>query len=237
MPHDLKRLSRLTALLTRLQTRRVVTAPALAAQFGVSVRTVYRDMRALEAAGIPIYTEEGKGYSLLEGYRLAPVSFTPEEAHALVTAEHLLSRQQDTALTLALSSAVSKVRAVLADEEREGAALLASRLATSPMQPVPAAADTLMLIQQALVSYQLVRIDYQAMGNDAVTTREVEPFALYFSLEGQWLLIGFCRLRQAFRLFRLGRMIRLETLPVHFAPHTLTLAEFLATRQKNFSHP
>ncbi|MFP8966870.1 helix-turn-helix transcriptional regulator [Pokkaliibacter sp. CJK22405] len=237
MPQDLKRLSRLTALITQLQTRRVVTAVQLAACFGVSVRTVYRDIRALEAAGIPIYTEEGKGYSLVEGYRLAPVSFTPQEAHALVTAEHLLAIQQDAALAQVLSSAISKVRSVLPEEEREGAALLSSRLATSPMQPAPASADSLLVIQQALVNYQLLLIGYQAAQGDTLTEREVEPFALYFSLEGHWLLIGFCRLRQAFRLFRLDRITLLKALPAHFTPHKLTLAEFLAQKQANFSHP
>lgn len=67
--NDTKRLSRLTAILTQLQTKRLLTAPVLANKFSVSVRTIYRDIRALEQAGVPILTEDGKGYSLMEGYR------------------------------------------------------------------------------------------------------------------------------------------------------------------------
>lgn len=58
--NDTKRLSRLTAILTQLQTKRLLTATTLADKFGVSVRTIYRDIRALEQAGVPILTEEGE---------------------------------------------------------------------------------------------------------------------------------------------------------------------------------
>ncbi len=80
---ETKRLSRLVALLTLLQTKRLITAAELADRFAVSTRTIYRDMRALENAGVPILTHEGKGYGLLEGYRLPPLTFTEQEANAL----------------------------------------------------------------------------------------------------------------------------------------------------------
>lgn len=84
---DIKRLSRLTAILTQLQTKRILTSTTLAEKFGVSVKTIYRDIRALEQAGVPIFTEDGKGYSLIEGYRIPPVMFTENEANALITTE------------------------------------------------------------------------------------------------------------------------------------------------------
>ncbi len=87
---DTKRLSRLTAILIQLQAKRMVTANDLARKFGVSARTIYRDIKALEQAGVPIVTEEGKGFSLLEGYRLPPIMFTESEANALITAEQLV---------------------------------------------------------------------------------------------------------------------------------------------------
>jgi len=71
--NETKRLSRLTAILTQLQTKRLLTATTLAEKFGVSIRTVYRDIRALEQAGVPIITEDGKGCSLMEGYKIPPV--------------------------------------------------------------------------------------------------------------------------------------------------------------------
>lgn len=94
--NDTTRLSRLTAILTQLQTKRLLTATILAEKFNVSIRTIYRDIRTLEQAGVPIITEEGKGYSLMEGYRVPPVMFTEAQANALITAEQLVLQNKDT---------------------------------------------------------------------------------------------------------------------------------------------
>jgi predicted DNA-binding transcriptional regulator YafY len=83
--NDTNRLSRLTAILTQLQTTKLITATALAEKYQVSVRTIYRDIRSLEKSGVPVLTEEGRGYSLMEGYRVPPISFTESEANALIT--------------------------------------------------------------------------------------------------------------------------------------------------------
>ena len=88
--NDTKRLSRLTAILTQLQTKRLLTSTILAEKFNVSVRTIYRDIRALEQAGVPILTDEGKGYYLMEGYKIPPVMFTEKQANALILAEQLI---------------------------------------------------------------------------------------------------------------------------------------------------
>ena len=92
------RLSRLTAIVTQLQSKRIVTAREIAEKYNISIRTVYRDIRTLEMSGIPIVTEEGKGYSIMEGYKLPPVMFTEEEANALITAEHVLRNNPDQSL-------------------------------------------------------------------------------------------------------------------------------------------
>lgn len=88
--NDKKRLSRLTAILTQLQTKRLLTSTTLTEKFGVSVRTIYRDIRALEQAGVPILTEDGRGYTLMEGYKIPPVMFTENQANALILAEQLV---------------------------------------------------------------------------------------------------------------------------------------------------
>ena len=71
MAEDKPRLARLTAIMTQLQSKRIVTARDIAEKHNVSIRTVYRDIRTLEKSGIPIITEEGKGYSIMEGYKLS----------------------------------------------------------------------------------------------------------------------------------------------------------------------
>jgi len=79
-----KRFDRIVAILIQLQSKKIVRAQDLATRFEVSLRTIYRDIRTLEASGVPIYSEAGLGYSLLEGYRLPPVMFTREEAESFI---------------------------------------------------------------------------------------------------------------------------------------------------------
>jgi predicted DNA-binding transcriptional regulator YafY len=125
---DTKRLSRLTAILLQLQTKRISNASELAEKFSVSKRTIYRDIRALEQAGIPIFTEEGKGYSLVEGYTIPPIMFTESEANALITAEQLILKNKDTSFIKEYSEAINKVKSVLKRNTKDKANLLSDRI-------------------------------------------------------------------------------------------------------------
>lgn len=113
MAEDKPRLARLAAIMTQLQSKRIVTAKDIAEKHNISIRTVYRDIRTLEKSGIPIVTEEGKGYSIMEGYKLPPVMFTEEEANALITAEQLILKNKDQSLTDHYVSAVTKIKSIL----------------------------------------------------------------------------------------------------------------------------
>ena len=88
-------LSRLISLLTLLRSKRLLTATELAEKYGVSVRTIYRDIRKLEEAGVPVYSIEGRGYSLVETYAMAPVQFSEKEANALITAQEIVKQSKD----------------------------------------------------------------------------------------------------------------------------------------------
>jgi biotin operon repressor len=76
----MNRVERISAILIHLQSKQIVRGQDIAERFGISLRTAYRDIRALEEAGVPIVGEAGTGYSLMEGYKLPPVMFTKEEA-------------------------------------------------------------------------------------------------------------------------------------------------------------
>lgn len=122
------RISRLSAIITQLQSKRVVTAKEIAKKHNVSVRTIYRDIRTLEKSGIPIVTEEGKGYSIMDGYKIPPVMFTQEEANALITAEQLIKKNKDQSLTEHYESAITKIKSVLKYNQKEETELLTDRL-------------------------------------------------------------------------------------------------------------
>lgn len=229
--NDTSRLSRLTAILIQLQTRQLLTAPALADKFGVSIRTIYRDIRALEQSGVPILTEEGKGYTLMEGYKVPPVMFTETEANALITAEHLVLKDKDTSLIQAYRSAIDKIKSVLRYSTKESVNLLAGRIAISRNHTEAGASNYLSTLQLALTNFKMVRIVYQKADTEESSTRDIEPFAL-LSTQGNWLLVAWCRLRKSFRLFRLDRMQNLVVLEEQFAPHKLSLEEYFAGIEK-----
>ena len=222
--NDTKRLSRLTAILIQLQTKRLLTAPELAGKFSVSIRTIYRDIKALEQAGVPVLTEEGKGYTLMEGYRVPPVMFTESQANALILAEQLVLKNKDASFVKDYSEAIDKIKSVLGQHVKDKANLLAERTRFSQNIYRERNSHHLSDLQFALTHFCLTKIEY-TNESDTITSRLVEPFAL-LSTEGNWLLVAWCRLRKGFRFFRLDRIRKLHLLPEKFTPHKMSLQEY-----------
>lgn len=106
--YSMSQLPRLISILTLLKSKRLLTASELSERFDVSIRTIYRDIRKLEEAGVPIITIEGKGYSLLDGYSVASVQFTEKEANSLITAQHLVKQTQDQSFIDDFTEAMTK---------------------------------------------------------------------------------------------------------------------------------
>lgn len=221
---DVKRLSRLSAITTQLQTKSLVTATELAERFSVSVRTIYRDIRALESSGVPIYTDEGKGYRLVDGYRLPPIMFTENEANALVMVEQLVLHNKDASLVKYYSDAIDKIKASLNSDNKAKVNLLSERTQFSQMKAQEKNSDNLSILQQALTNFFLVDIAYKDESAQP-TNRRIEPFALLNTRNG-WILVAWCRLRQDFRNFRLDRIQTLDLLTDTFTPHDMTLEDY-----------
>lgn len=222
--NNAKRLSRLTAILTQLQTKRLLTATQLADKFSVSVRTIYRDIRALEQAGVPIITEEGKGYTLMEHYRLPPITFTESEANALITAEQIVLKNKDASFVETYSEAIAKIKSVLKHSVKDKANLLSERVYFAENETIERTSNHLLAIQFALTNFLQTQITYTDEAQNT-TERIIEPFAL-LSTQEKWLLVAWCRLRNTFRFFRLDRIDKLTVLSEKFEPHQLTLQEY-----------
>lgn len=222
--NNTKRLSRLVAILTQLQTRQLVTSTKLAEKFGVSTRTIYRDLKALEQAGVPILTKDGRGYTLMEGYRIPPVMFSENQANALILAEQLVLKNRDSSLISDYAEAIDKIKAVLRQEDKDKANLLSLRTKFANLDNYEIKSNTLSSLQNALTNFYLVKLDYINAENN-ISTRIVEPFALLSITEG-WLMVAFCRLRAEFRYFRLDRIQKSQIQREKFTPHKMTLQEF-----------
>ncbi len=234
---DTKRIARLTAILIQLQTKRLLTSTALAEKFGVSVRTIYRDIKVLEQAGVPVLTEDGKGYSLMEGYKIPPVMFTEEEANALITAEQLVLTNKDSSLIAAYTEAINKVKAVLLYSTKNKAELLSNRIVVSAAMQGENTSNSLALIQYALTNFKRVNIVYHSEHKDEQTERAIEPFALYYNFKENWTLIAYCTLRKDYRMFRLDRIKKIHQLNASFTPHKLSVRDFLNANEKKFTTP
>ncbi|MEL7424072.1 MAG: effector binding domain-containing protein [Bacteroidota bacterium] len=230
------RLTRLAAIATQLQSKRLVTAREIADRHEVSIRTVYRDIRTLEESGIPIVTEEGKGYSIVDGYTLPPVMFTEEEALALVTAEHLLLTNKDQSLREQYSSALTKIKSTLRVQQKEKTEFLADRIQVRRNHRDDKTSNYLIQLQSTITDFLLVELTYLSLQNER-TQRTIEPFALY-TTQQNWVLVAYCRKRRAFRAFRLDRIEDLRVQEAHFTPHNMTLEEYLEScRKKSLTTP
>ena len=225
------RLSRLTQIVTLLQSKRLLTATFLSEKFGVSIRTIYRDIRTLEDSGIPIIIEEGKGYRLMEGYQLPPVMFTEEEANSLITAEQIILKNKDRSFVETYSNAIVKIKSVLKYNQKEKVDLLASRIQFRENEKESRSSTFLMTIQSAITDFRLIEIVYNSL-QDEQTIRTVEPFAIY-STKGNWIMIAYCRLREGFRAFRVDLIQKLSVQNQNFDPHKMTLEEYFIECRKN----
>ncbi len=218
----MKRLHRLTALLIKFQTKSSLKVKMLSEEFGVSSRTIYRDIQALEEAGVPIGYEPGEDYFLLEGYQVPPVHFTSEEANALITGKAIIDQNSDSSLIENFGTAIDKVRAVLRSQEKKQTNFLEQRIA--PSQPAKSQSGNLIQIQQAISMFSVLQIEYSsAIGVKSL--REVEPLALYFTQE-HWILVAYCKLRKAHREFRLDRISSVSRTAQHFPPNQFSLDDY-----------
>jgi predicted DNA-binding transcriptional regulator YafY len=188
---------RLFALAALLRGHRVRTADELAAALGVSVRTLYRDVAALRAMGVPVDGAAGVGYRLAAEGDLPAVAFTGAELEALALGARLVATWSDPELALAARSAVARIEAALPSALRS---VLMDVPLYAPRWRAPEPPAALGLVRQATVAGLWLDLDYVDL-RGARSARRVRPLSLHFW--GQvWTLGAWCELRQGFRAFR-----------------------------------
>ena len=182
--------------------RRPVRGSELAAELGVSLRTVYRDIQSLAGRGAPIEGAAGLGYVLRPGYTLPPLMFSEEEIEAVVLGSRMVAESADAPLARAARNALAKITAVLPEPRREEVASL-GLLSAKRTLLAPDGVD-LALLRKAIRAERKLWIHYRdEAGNH--TERRVWPIALTF-FDRVRLLAAWCELRQGFRHFRTDRI-------------------------------
>ena len=207
----MNRIDRLAAILIQLQSRRLVKAQDISEKFSISLRTVYRDVRALEEAGVPVIGEAGTGYRLMDGYKLPPVMFNQDEASALLTAAKLVQSKTDAGISKHYISALDKIRAVLRLSEKDHIEEIDDHIAVMTHPAIMHQPQTELHLQPLLKSIgtsSVIEINYTSLEKNETTRRKVEPVGIYY-LGNHWYLVAFCQLRNDYRNFRTDKIDKL----------------------------
>lgn len=210
---------RMLAIVLLLQARGILRAEDLAAEFETSVRTIYRDMQALSEAGVLIIGAPGTGYSLMEGYFLPPVSFSVNEAVALLIGADFMVRYFDDFYRNTAESSRIKIEALLPDPIRQEAERVRSTIRLLPDMGRESATDrerqSLSKLRLAVLHGHKIHFHYTRLAAGADGQRSSERTASPYGLvlvRGNWMLVAFCELRQEIRHFRVSRMSQLAML-------------------------
>ncbi|MDR6319954.1 helix-turn-helix transcriptional regulator [Actinoplanes couchii] len=207
----MKRAERQYALVDLLRgARRPWSATRLAGEFGVSTRTIERDIGSLQLAGVPIYADHGVtgGYSILREYSLPPLNLSAAESLAVLAGLALL---ESSPYQGAARRAHAKIAAVMDEEHWAPVQEILGRMQVIDAVAPEDGAVPLGMLSDVIAARRVVRLTY--LGEDLATStvRDVETMGLLRAGDA-WLLSGWCRLRDAIRGFRIERITRLEVL-------------------------
>ncbi|MBF6064790.1 YafY family transcriptional regulator [Nocardia terpenica] len=221
------RASRLLSIVLLLQARGRMTAGQLARELEVSVRTVYRDMEALSAAGIPLYGEAGHdgGYRLLDGYQTRLTGMTVDEAEALFLSG-LPGPAADLGLGAVLTAAQRKLMAALPEQVRAPAGRISQRfhLDTVGWYTLPEALAHLPAVVDAIWSHRCLRIGYRRWADPRQVQRTLHPYGLVLK-SGRWYLVAAAG--ESVRTYRVSQIVTLEALDETFErPADFDLARY-----------
>jgi len=228
----MRRADRLFQIVQYLRGGRLVTAAALAERLEVSERTIYRDIADLQSTGVPIDGEAGIGYVMRSGFDLPPLMFTRDEIVALVTGARMVKAWGGTAMIEAAEEALVKIEAVLPDEDRRRVGdtkIFAPRTGLAGQ-----ARELIDRCEQAIDAREILALDYSD-GEGLISKRDVRPLGLWFWGK-VWTLVGWCELRDDFRMFRLDRISDLRPTGTIYQPDpNRSLEEFSRLERKRYA--
>lgn len=229
------RTERLFNIILLLQNRPNLSSRALAERFGVSRRTIFRDLRALGEAGVPLtYAGEG-GYEILEGYQLHPLMLSAREAAILLVGTDFMKTQADESLRADAEQVALKIRAELPEEVQEYVDRLRERTVLDPywvsaVRAEKAAEGHWQKIAEAIARQHSVAMQYFVQSRGELTQRRIDPLGLVYYTD-HWNVIAFDHLRGDIRSFRLDNIERIQISTVRFRwPAGFDLEAYLRER-------
>ncbi|HHW38329.1 MAG TPA: YafY family transcriptional regulator [Bacillales bacterium] len=238
----MKKTDRLLAIVIELQRKGILRAEDLASTFETSVRTIYRDIQALSEAGVPVIGAPGLGYSLMDGYFLPPISFTAEESVALLIGADFIKQRFDDDYGISAQTSCEKIEAILPETVRRETSRVRKTirlLSSGELVSWEKEKEYIVMVRRAIleerkISFQYLKSMPEVDGNRQ-SFRVVDPYGLVL-VQGSWILIAHCHLRQGMRHFRLSRMTQLTILEEQFKmPTDFNLPDYEPPDDRNLS--
>lgn len=226
----MRRADRLFQIVQYLRGGRLVTAATLSEKLEVSERTIYRDILDLQTNGVPIDGERGVGYIMRSGYDLPPLMFSRAEIASLVAGARFLKAWGGKAMADAATEALVKIEAVIPEGEREQLGRIEIHAPGYHMTDP----DRVMIdrLEAAVEGRKFLSMGYRD-AKDAVTRRTIRPLALWYWGK-VWTVLGWCELREDFRLFRIDRIADVDPTGEVFAPEQgKTVADFYKQAERD----
>jgi predicted DNA-binding transcriptional regulator YafY len=224
----MNRIDRLMAIMTTLQSKKYCTGEQLSAKYHIGIRTVYRDLKALNEIGIPVHFENGKGYYIAQGYFLPPLSLTIEEANALVLLNALANKFADGSITKHGQNALNKIKAALRYSDKNKADELSSQINVYVDKNEKNETTWLSSIQNAIAGKTVLHMEYTD-NEGRNSKREIEPVGLIY-YTNQWHLYAWCRTKKGYRDFKVKMITRLsDTGQPHSIPQHRPIEDYIKT--------
>lgn len=222
---------RLFQLVNCLRRRRyAVSAETLAAELGVSVRTIYRDIQDLQSQGVPIEGAAGVGYLLGNG-SLPPLMLTLGELQALLLGSKMVSHWTDPVFREQAENAIRKIEAVVPDSLKH--ALDDYPIMVASYDYDERCQQATRVVREAIEASQCVELDYQDV-KGALSHRIIEPLGMVF-WGGKWTLVAFCQLRQDYREFRIDRIVSASPYHSYFTTNDCkSMAHYVSLVKANY---
>lgn len=212
-----KRFDRILAIFFLLQSKAVVSLEEIKDRFDISERTIFRDLKALEAAGVPVLNEAGSGYSIMEGFRIQPTRFSEEEMLSLMVAEKIMQKHETQFIKQHFDAALIKIKSSFRFHQKDVLLHLEDKLHfNEKAQLADYLPNVLDVLLNSILRKKMACIQYIKNNDDQPTVRKVEPIGVFYE-NNNWYVVAWCHLRNEYRNFRLDRIKKIDLLSEMFS--------------------
>lgn len=229
---------RMKLILLLQQSKARLTVDQIADRFGVSRRTVFRDMNTLSELSVPVVWDKYSGYGVMEGYSVPPIMFNSKELATIMAGLNFIRSQVDKQLVDDANGVELKIKAVIPDELKNFIDSIRNSMIVDPylhFGGVKKEGGSWYLINSAISQKKKIKFNYKSAKGSGSSERIIDPYLLVF-YDDHWNVIGYSKKKEDFRNFILDRMSNVDILPQNYEPKKEIDTEALIYRSDESSY-